>query len=85
MFGRRPSESFQRMKPSAPAISASQAQQAALTHAGFTASQVTELQSELDTDNGRAYYEVEFKQGSLEYQYEIDASTGAILKSEIDN
>lgn len=70
---------------SAPAISASQAQQAALTHAGFTASQVTELQSELDTDNGRAYYEVEFKQGSLEYQYEIDASTGAILKSEIDN
>ena len=70
---------------SAPAVSASQAQQAALSHAGLTASQVTELQTELDEDNGRIYYEVEFKQGTVEYQYEIDASTGAILKSEIDS
>lgn len=68
----------------APAISASQAQQTALSHAGLSASQVTELQSELDEENGRAYYEVEFKQGSTEYQYEIDASTGAVLKSEVE-
>ena len=69
---------------STPAISASQAEQAALAHAGLSASQVTELQVELDED-GRAYYEVEFKQGAVEYSYEIDASTGAVLKAEVDN
>lgn len=69
---------------SAPAVSASQAEQIALSHAGLSAGQVTELQVELEED-GRPYYEVEFKQGATEYKYEIDASTGAILKTELDH
>ena len=68
----------------APAVSASQAQQIALSHAGLTASQVTQLQVELEEEDGRVYYEVEFYQGATEYQYEIDASTGAVFKTEID-
>lgn len=67
-----------------PTVSVAQAQQTALSHAGLSAGQVTELKTELEEENGRAYYEVEFKQGSTEYQYEIDASTGAVLKSEVD-
>lgn len=68
-----------------PTISASQAQQAALNHAGLSASQVTELQVDLEEDNGRVYYEVEFNRGATEYKYEVDAATGAVLKVELDN
>lgn len=38
----------------------------------------------LDTEHGRTVYELEFRIGRMEYDYEIDASTGAILKREID-
>ena len=60
------------------------AKQAALAHAGLTANQVTKLKAELDRDDGRLEYEVEFKSGGYEYEYTLDAATGAILKSEKD-
>jgi hypothetical protein len=37
---------------------------------------------ELDRDDGRTLYEVEFHVGRTEYSYEIDASSGAIVKAE---
>ena len=48
---------------------------------------MTELECELDTDDSVIHYDVEFKQGGMEYDYDIDAVTGAILKAdnEIDD
>ena len=59
----------------------------ALSHAGLSASDVRELKAELDTDDGRVHYDVDFKQGTTEYDYDIDAVTGEIIKydSEIDD
>lgn len=56
----------------------------ALDHAGISASDVTRLRSELDTDDGQAVYEVEFYKDGREYEYKIDASDGTILKYETD-
>lgn len=64
------------------AISADDAKTAALNHAGFTASQVTHLKAELDREGGKLVYEIEFKSSGHEYEYVIDAATGAIIKSE---
>ena len=60
------------------------AKAAALSHAGLAASQVSGLKCDLDRDDGVAVYEVEFRAGGTEYDYEIDASTGSILKSEAE-
>ena len=47
------------------------AKTAALKHAGLSADQVTGLTAKLDWDDGQRVYEVEFWQGSTEYEYEI--------------
>ena len=39
---------------------------------------------EPDYDDGFTKYEIEFRAGSFEYEYELDARTGKILKSEKD-
>ncbi len=64
------------------AISMDDAKTAALNHAGLTLSQVAHLKAELDREGGKLVYEVEFKSGGHEYEYVIDASSGAVLKSE---
>lgn len=64
------------------AISSDDAKMAALNHAGLTASQVTHLKAELDREGGKLVYEIEFKSGGHEYEYVIDAATGAVIKSE---
>ena len=56
----------------------------ALNHAGFSASDVTRLKSEFDIEDGQAVYEVEFYKDGREYDYEINASDGTILKYEAD-
>lgn len=63
-------------------LSAEEAKQLALNHAGVSADDVLFSQAELDYDDGRTVYEVEFRAGGYEYDYEIDAETGKILKSE---
>ena len=55
---------------------------AALAHAGVSAGEVRELECELDEDDGRWIYEIEFETARGEYEYEIDAATGSILKAE---
>ena len=42
------------------------------------------VKNEFDRDDGRAVYEIEFKHGAYEYEYEIDALTGEVIKSEKD-
>ena len=71
-------------KPKASYIDEGQAKNAALSHAGVSANAATEYQSELDREHGIMVYEIEFKCQGFEYEYEIDASTGAVLKHEKD-
>ena len=69
----------------AAAVTEEQARETALSHAGLTADQVTFVRSELDRDDGRLMYDVEFyTSGYKEYDYEIDASTGEILSYDYD-
>jgi uncharacterized membrane protein YkoI len=64
------------------AISPEEALQAAYDHAGVKADEATNVRSELDRDNGTLHYDIEFRVGQWEYDYEINAATGAVTKSE---
>ena len=67
------------------AITADQAKEIALNHAGLTADQVTFVRSNLDQDDGRTCYDVEFYTADYtEYDYEIDANTGDLLSYDSD-
>ena len=65
-------------------IGSDKAKAVALAHAGLTQSQVSWIRAEKDEDNGRLEYEVDFKAGGMEYEYTIDAATGAVLEHETD-
>ena len=69
-------------KPSAGVIGEAKAKTAALKHAGVSATAIREYECQLDTEDGVRVYEIEFKAGNYEYNYEINASTGAVLKGE---
>jgi len=60
------------------------AEKIALEHAGFTIDQVQGLHAELDMDSNKLEYEVEFYVDRCEYNYDIDAATGAVLSWEKD-
>jgi len=55
------------------------AEDIALAHAGLSRTVVRGLRTELDRDDGRPVYEIEFRDGAVEYEYEIHAQTGAVL------
>ena len=75
----------QTTQPSAGSdIGAEKAKSIALSDAGFTASQVQNLQVEKDNDDGRLEYEVEFRVNGTEYEYTISATDGTILEKDID-
>ena len=65
-------------------ISADRAKQIALNDAGVKESSAVFLRANLDWDDGRMKYEVEFYSGNTEYDYDIDTVTGAILSSDRD-
>lgn len=60
------------------------AKNAAFAHAGISAADAGSIQCELGEDDGHWVYEVEFRTGGVEYDYEIDASTGTVVKAEQD-
>lgn len=60
-------------------ITADEAKAAALEHALLKASDVTGLTAVYDVDDGVAQYEVDFRQGDYDYDYEIHAETGKVL------
>ena len=76
------------VQPSKPAptgdIGYAKAKSVALNHAGVSESKAYDMDIELDDEDGRLIYEVEFKSGNMEYSYEINAASGAILKHEAE-
>ena len=58
--------------------------EAALNHAGLTANDVTGLHCHKDYDDGREVYEVEFRQGRYEYNYDIDVNNYSVLEWDKD-
>ena len=76
------------VQPSKPAptgdIGYAKAKSVALNHAGVSEGKAYDMDIELDDEDGRLIYEVEFKSGNMEYSYEINAATGAILKHEAE-
>ena len=64
-------------------IGTAEANNVALENAGLTASQVKFTDVELDDKNGTHYYQVEFTADGKEYEYDIDALTGAIIESKL--
>lgn len=60
-------------------ITAEQAKSAALSHAGVSANDAIFVKAGLDWDDGKVQYEVEFYAGNTEYDYDIDAVSGAVL------
>lgn len=73
-------------RPEPPAavqdIGYAKAKSIALNHAGVKQDAVYDMEVELDEEDGILVYEVEFKSGNMEYSYEIDAASGAVLKHE---
>ena len=76
------------VQPSKPAASGdigyAKAKSVALNHAGVSEGKAYDMEIELDDEDGTLVYEVEFKFGGMEYSYEINAATGAILKHEAE-
>ncbi len=63
-------------------ITADKAKEIALKHAGLNASDVWQLEAEFDFEHGAAIYDVSFEQGGYEYDYDIDAVSGEIVRSD---
>lgn len=63
-------------------ISVEDAKRQAFAHAGVAAESVVLEKAELDVEHGIVIYEIEFKSGGYEYEYEINATTGDIISQE---
>ena len=74
----------------AAAVTEEQARETALSHAGLTADQVTFVRSELDRDDGRLMYDVEFYTSDYKaydydaegYSYQPNATPGTAITAE---
>ena len=66
-------------------ISVEKAKQIALSHVGVGSARFTK--AKIDYENGVKVYEIEFKVGNMEYEYDINVLNGAIVSSsaEIDD
>ena len=65
--------------PPKDAISAQEAQNIALHHAGLQLSEVRMDRADYDLDDGVPEYEIEFRKDKTEYDYTIHAVTGEVL------
>ncbi|MCR5811311.1 MAG: PepSY domain-containing protein [Lachnospiraceae bacterium] len=64
----------------AETISDAQAKAIALEDAGLSADQVTFDRIEMGTEQGASVYEIEFKTGSMEYDYDVAVADGEIVE-----
>ncbi len=65
-------------------IGETKATEIALGQAGLTAEAVKGLEVELDYERGIMVYEVEFETAEFEYEYEINALDGSIVKASVE-
>ncbi len=65
-------------------ITGDSARDIAINAAGVSLDNIRASEVELDADDGRLVYEVEFKSGANEYDYEIDARSGEIIKNHVE-
>ena len=63
-------------------IGNAKAESVALAHAGVAKSQVKFFECKYDVDDGVKVYEVEFYYNGYEYDYEVNALSGKIIKAE---
>ena len=63
-------------------IGVAAAKNAAFKHAGVKSSEAWDVEVDLDTENGKLVYEVSFDAGGYEYDYDIDAYSGKVIRSE---
>lgn len=68
-----------------PYIGEEAAWSAALNHVGLAETEVQNKKVQLDMEDGIMVYEIEFEKGRIEYDYEIHATSGEILKAEKDS
>lgn len=81
----------QETQPAVPAapenaklLTKEEAQQIALDYVGLTSDQVSRLHTEYEIDDRIPQYDVQFRQGNLEYEFEIHAESGQILSFDKD-
>ena len=78
-------EYWQNQTSSGKAVDLEGAKKAALADAGLAEEEVTFFKTKSEWDDGRQVYEVEFyTESGVEYDYEIEASTGRILSCDFD-
>ena len=71
--------------PAGASLTAEDAKAKALAHAGLAETDVPFIKAELDRDDGRLVYDVEFYTADYkEYDYEIDAATGEVVSYDYD-
>lgn len=72
---------------SSSTITKAKAKEIALSKAELSASQISNYEIELDDENGTQVYEISFDSGNTEYDVEIDATSGSVIKfkKEIDD
>ena len=63
----------------AAAVTEAEAEAIALQDAGVSKAEAERMTTRTDRDDGQTRYEIEFFAGGYEYDYEIDAATGAIV------
>ena len=66
-------------------VTKEQAEQIALDHLGLSKNQATRLHTEYEIDNGTGHYDVQFRSGDWDYEFEIHAETGKILSCDRDS
>ena len=66
-------------EPAGP-ITLEQAKEIAFNDAGVTEDVIYDYSYEQDIDNGREIFEIDFKADGYEYNYDIDAADGNIIK-----
>ncbi len=57
---------------------------AALAELGLTEADIADLEIEMDVEDGKMVYEVEFKNSNNDYDFDIDATTGTIVKNTVE-
>lgn len=66
-------------------ISKERAKEIAITYAGVTCEQITDISCEHDIENGIPTYDVEFSYKNTRYKYKINAENGEVMSFDMEN